>query len=1599
MSKFKRLLSIVLTISLLCTTFLSTGMIAHASMLPLQEEKAYLVVGNHDGVDISAVPLDLILDSLMDSKGNPIVIDENAKVAWCYCKDRDGSTITDDYYLIKEGGTIDLSIYEEYDRYTLEMIVGDGNQLNPDNVRYSVTVYLSDEVSGLRTYELYTQDADGTRHKITPADQYVTSTSESGLTSTNRVFIVPEHVDGTEYYIGINDPIDEHPFVQCDVMDYADYIGFMMGQEYGFEYEYTNLADKFINVDMTKADAGYKNNWNPPEVTEDSYDITKTFALVYKDSASGTPLAMELITFTVTNAMPLFEEDAFDVTTSESVMLTSTSHVSINEIKGPFELTADDITQVRRVFLKEGYSADNEYCYALYADSPIWENANDHVVKATEGFYDTLDAATEATDISDQLLPKSNASGQIGYKANYNIADGGVPVTIFFDDGAVYKFLIVFQDYDKNADLDYVREFTEKPIIGEADPWIRVVGAADSSGNAYDTYVIENGKNLNMDTYYGYGYQTILINDANADLSSIKPEFWYANTERVYAVDENTGDRIDTDHIRDFSAENQQYAGIIIDKSNKQNERNYWVTYKKLNNSGPELFVYGPSAREVILDEYFEFKHDILIANIGNAPLEDISVQLLDAENVKIDSYWTVGGDGNDTLAAFTTTKTNSKYGTLANLAKIRLLPDGDGEVKGTLLITAKGQEPVMITLNGTAQNPEIVTETLDDAVKYVPYQHIIATNNMHDWVETQFSVVEGQLPDGITLNAETGEIYGVPTVPDGTAEQTYTFTVKATFLVDGVEGYFDSATKQFSITVKPNTDENVYLASDSNEGYFILDHVGTEDGQYHYVIDVFADTVFRSNGTYAEFKHLWLNGEKLVEGVDYESEEGSTKITIKGQTFENKTNTDETNTIAMEFRNEDNELNRTSQNFVPKTYPNVDKLITKINALPAANNITLSNKNAVQSARSDYNALSSTEKDKVTNYSKLVACENKIAQLEADQTAANAVIAKINAIPSTINSNARDEISAARTAYNALTSAQKDLVTNLKRLTDAEAALKQYDAQQADKAAAENVETLIRAIPATIDSNAKDEIQAARTAYNALTSTQKGYVSNYSRLTDAESALKTYEEQQAQIAADKAVANTVIAKIDAIPTNLTLNDKDTVNSARTAYSGLTASQKGYVTNYDKLTSAEERIIELEAEAKEQAEINAVISAINEIPDNLTLNDKGKVTAARTAYNALTNIQKEKVVNYSDLTNAEDTIAALEAQENANRADKAAADAVIAKINALPDEITLANKTDVQNARAAYDALTQKQKGLVTNYSDLTDAEAAIKTLEDFDAANKKDQEAAKTVIDLIESLPDNITLEDKDDVVAARNAYDELTDKQKQIVTNYTELIAAEVKIAELEDDNYEEIQSVTFIGILFDKNGNAYADKVIEIHSTVQNGRSDENGSFQFNNVEFGAHTIFVKADDGSIIAQKNFNIKLGSPLSISDTEIIAENGAMFTVRMQLDGDNIQFMNIEEGNKAPVVDTDKDDEGGIDIGEDKTPDDDDDDNGINIGDVDKDDGSSDDGTKPTPDQNVQSPQTGDNSNITLWVILLIVSLFGLCITSKKTFFEKKVR
>jgi len=123
--------------------------------------------------------------------------------------------------------------------------------------------------------------------------------------------------------------------------------------------------------------------------------------------------------------------------------------------------------------------------------------------------------------------------------------------------------------------------------------------------------------------------------------------------------------------------------------------------------------------------------------------------------------------------------------------------------------------------------------------------------------------------------------------------------------------------------------------------------------------------------------------------------------------------------------------------------------------------------------------------------------------------------------------------------------------------------------------------------------------------------------------------------------------------------------------------------------------------------------VPGIIECIGNLPGPaaLTLDDADQVEAARTAYDALTDAQKAQVTNLDRLTAAEARITEL-------TADKAAADAVTAKIAALPAQITLTDKAQVEAARTAYDGLTDAQKPQVTNLDKLTAAEAKIAELQ-----------------------------------------------------------------------------------------------------------------------------------------------------------------------------------------------------------------------------------------------------------------------------------------
>ena len=233
--------------------------------------------------------------------------------------------------------------------------------------------------------------------------------------------------------------------------------------------------------------------------------------------------------------------------------------------------------------------------------------------------------------------------------------------------------------------------------------------------------------------------------------------------------------------------------------------------------------------------------------------------------------------------------------------------------------------------------------------------------------------------------------------------------------------------------------------------------------------------------------------------------------------------------------------------------------------------------------------------------------------------------------------------------------------------------------------------------------------------------------------------------------------ADAVEKLIDAIGT-VTLDSEETIKAARDAYDALTEEQKAQVGNYQTLLDAEAKLADLQA-------VDAVEKLIDAI-GTVTLDSEEAIKAARDAYDALTDAQKEQVGNYQTLLDAE-----------AKLADLQAADAVEKLIDAI-GTVTLDSEEAIKAARGAYDALTEEQKAQVGNYQTLLDAEAKLADLQAADAVEK--------LIDAIGT----VTLDSEETIKAARDGYDALTDAQKAQVGNYQTLLDAEAKLAQLKKD-----------------------------------------------------------------------------------------------------------------------------------------------------------------------------------------------------------------
>ena len=243
---------------------------------------------------------------------------------------------------------------------------------------------------------------------------------------------------------------------------------------------------------------------------------------------------------------------------------------------------------------------------------------------------------------------------------------------------------------------------------------------------------------------------------------------------------------------------------------------------------------------------------------------------------------------------------------------------------------------------------------------------------------------------------------------------------------------------------------------------------------------------------------------------------------------------------------------------------------------------------------------------------------------------------------------------------------------------------------------------------------------------------------------------------------------------------------KLSIDIARLAYDGLTEKQKSMVTVYQTLLDAEaewSRLEELHAVTAEDLELAEEVEKLIDAIGTVTEDSREAIEKARYAYDSLTEKQQIIVENARTLSEAELTYNHLLADP---------VEQLIASIGT----VTLEKKDLIDQARDAYDALTEEQKALVKDYQVLKDAVTTYWNLV-----------AAQTAVDLIDQIGE-VTLESGPKIRAAIEAYNSLTGEQQELVKNYDVLEHAAAAFDSLQAiDNV--VRLIDAIGAVSSKSG----------------------------------------------------------------------------------------------------------------------------------------------------------------------------------------------
>ena len=225
----------------------------------------------------------------------------------------------------------------------------------------------------------------------------------------------------------------------------------------------------------------------------------------------------------------------------------------------------------------------------------------------------------------------------------------------------------------------------------------------------------------------------------------------------------------------------------------------------------------------------------------------------------------------------------------------------------------------------------------------------------------------------------------------------------------------------------------------------------------------------------------------------------------------------------------------------------------------------------------------------------------------------------------------------------------------------------------------------------------------------------------------------------------ERAAAKAVQDTIDLIPETITLADRATIEAARAAWDAMPKANQPLVNNLKKLENAEVALLTLRIDA---------------LSGDITIEDEAELMAIRAEYMAL-DLEQRLSIDFLKVSQAESKMSILRGERTSNL------------INSI-GEVTLDKEQLIRDARASFMALTRYERTLVKNIDVLNAAEAVLTGL----LLRKSEASAVDKLIDKIGF----VFFGDGAKISAARKAYNKLDDETKEMVEQYTTLVAAEI-------------------------------------------------------------------------------------------------------------------------------------------------------------------------------------------------------------------------